>query len=81
MPKKQDYEVAWVCNGRDPKCKGREGCYYVLHNGIWGSCSHTKDPKYALHKPVRDPKKHKGWFDKFSSEQCTRYYERDSEKI
>lgn len=79
--KSKDYEVAWVCNGRNPKCKGREGCYYVLHNGIWGSCSHTRDPKYAMHKPVRDPKKQKGWFDKFVLGDQVRYYERDTEKI
>lgn len=73
------YETAWLCNGKNPKCKGREGCYYVITNGIRGGCSHTLERAYAIHKS-RDPKKNPNWFDRFKVSDLVRYYERDSEK-
>lgn len=75
----KDYEVAYICNGKDPKCSNKTGCYYKITNGIRGSCSHTTNPKYAVHKKL-DPKKNPEMFDKFSTIQGTRYYERDKAK-
>lgn len=73
------YEIAWLCNGKNPECNKEPKCYYNVTNGLRGGCAHTKNLKYALHKD-RDPKKTPQWFDKFSTKQCTRYYERDSSK-
>lgn len=75
MSSKKVYEVAYVCNGKDPDCCGKQGCYYVNQNGRRGPCIHTTDPNYAKNKPV-DPKKYPDRFDKFSYEDHVRYYER-----
>ena len=76
---KQSYEIAWLCNGKDPKCAGKNGCFYIINNGIRGSCSHTKDIRYALHKKL-DPKKNPDRFDKFKYKDQVRYYERYFER-
>ncbi|WP_458459289.1 hypothetical protein [Pseudobutyrivibrio sp.] len=73
--KTKEYEVAWLCNGKNPKCRNRPGCYYNIQNGIRGSCDHTMDPKYAINKNL-DPKKDKDRFDKFTLGDQIRYYER-----
>ncbi len=77
--KTDDYETAWLCNGKDPKCAGKVGCYYNLYNGRRGACSHTTDNRYALHKRL-DPKKNPEMFDKFKLPDQTRYYEREKPK-
>lgn len=77
---KRSYETAWLCNGKNPLCKDQYGCFYHIENGLRGSCSHTRDPKYSLHKPARSVKDNPEWFDRFSSEAGTRYYERETAK-
>ena len=73
MPKKS-YEVAYICNGKDPDCR-KTGCYYKIQNGRKGPCMHTTNPKYAKNKPL-DPREHRDLFDKFSYEGQVKYYER-----
>lgn len=73
MPKKT-YEVAYICNGKDPNCR-KTGCYYKIQNGRRGPCMHTTDPKYAKNKPL-NPKEHRDMFDRFSHGDQVRYYER-----
>lgn len=80
MKQKTKYETVWICDGENPNCKGECGCFYVITNGIRGSCCHTKDPKYSLHKPARLVNDNPEWFDSFTSEAGTRYYERDMPK-
>ena len=73
---KPKYEVAWVCNGYNPKCRGKIGCYYRVSNGVRGACMHTLDPLYAKYGAL-DPKKHRERFEKFSYKDQIRYYERE----
>lgn len=75
----KERQVAWLCNGKDPKCKGKQGCYYAIHNGIRGACSHTRDSRYAIHKKL-NPRDNPEMFDRFESEENIRYYERDNAK-
>jgi len=72
------YEIAYICNGRNPKCCGKQGCYYGPKvNGITGSCSHTLDPKYAAFKPARGhPCHYPERFDRVSVGDQVRYYEK-----
>ena len=71
----KEVQVAYICNGKNPKCCGKYGCYYTPTNGVRGACSHTLDPKYAKNKPM-DPRKHPDIFDKFSYGDTVRYYEK-----
>lgn len=75
----KERQVAWLCNGKNPNCKGKIGCYYNIHNGIRGGCSHTRDIRYALHKRL-NPKSNPEMFDRVESEECIRFYERDTAK-
>lgn len=74
----KNIEVAYVCNGNNPKCRGKYGCYYATTNGIRGGCMHTLEAEYAKNKPV-DPRKHPDIFEKFSYGDTVRYYEKYSE--
>ena len=78
--KDRNYEIAYICNGKNPKCRGRVGCYYAEPvNGIMGGCCHTLDERYSLHKPASDhPSRHPERFDKVECEGRVRYYERFS---
>lgn len=72
--------VAYICNGRQPECKGQPGCYYNKVSGRPGPCLHTTDIRYAKHKKI-DPKKDSDKFDKFTSvdkegNKSVRYYEK-----
>jgi len=75
--KAKSYEVAYICNGKNPKCAKRSGCFYRIENGIRGACSHTRDPKYAIHKRI-NPKTHPEMFDKVKCGDNVRYYEKFS---
>lgn len=75
MAKTKDYEVAYICNGRNPKCSGKQGCYYRPTNSIKGPCMHTIDREYAKNG-ARDPRKNKDLFDRFEANGVTRYYEK-----
>ena len=72
-------EVAYICNGKNPKCEGKYGCYYRIDQGIRGGCMHTTDREYAKYRP-RDPEKYPEYFDAFSYGNRTRYYEREEPK-
>lgn len=75
MSKQKTYEVAYICNGQNPKCNCKSNCFYYPTKGIKGACMHTTDPKYAKNKP-KDPKQNKDLFDKFTVGDITRYYEK-----
>lgn len=72
---KKSYEVAYICNGRNPECSGKLNCFYRPTNGVKGACVHTTDPKYAKNGP-KDPKRNKDLFDKFAVGDVIRYYEK-----
>lgn len=38
--------IAYLCNGKVPKCKDSSWCIY---NGCKDGCDHTLDEDYALH--------------------------------
>lgn len=77
--KTSNYQIAYLCNGKNPKCKGREGCYYGNPmNGIIGGCLHTRDVKYAKNRTLSDdehPLEYPERFDKFTCGDEIRYYE------
>lgn len=77
---KKQYEVAYICNGKDPKCIHKTGCFYKITNGIRGSCSHTRDIQYAINKKI-NPEKNPDRFEKFKCGDNVRYYERFTETI
>lgn len=74
MKQKKVVEVAYICNGKNQDCKGKDSCYYQ-NSGRHGGCLHTMNTRYAKNKPV-DPKKHPDRFDKFNSGDVVRYYEK-----
>lgn len=80
--REKQYEVAYICNGLNPKCRGTLGCYYQeLTNGMHGGCMHTKDKRYALNEILEDnPKNHPDRFDKYESGDIVRYYEKIAAK-
>lgn len=71
---KKTYEVAYICNGKDPNCK-KTGCYYKIQNGRRGPCMHTQNTKYAKNK-IADPRADKDRFDRFRYGDQVRYYEK-----
>lgn len=73
---KKVYETAYICDGTNPKCSGKPGCYY-RKDGRHGPCMHTQDKRYAKNKKL-DPKKNRDAFDKFSYGDVVRYYEKTS---
>ena len=72
---KKTYEFAYICNGRNPACGCKVGCYYRPTNGFKGACMHTTDKKYAKNG-ARNPKKNRDLFDKFVVGDIVRYYEK-----
>ena len=74
MKVKKEQQVAYLCNGENPKCSGKDGCYYRT-DGKHGPCSHTLNPKYAKNKEVT-PENNEDKFDKHESESIVRYYEK-----
>lgn len=70
---KQNYEVAYICNGNNPKCAGEPGCYY-RKDGRHGPCYHTTDKKFAKHSDL-DPKKDRDKFSMYKYGNQKRYYE------
>lgn len=45
MEKTCKYEVAFLCDGKDPRCKDSPGC--EVHN-VGGYCRHTLDISHAV---------------------------------
>lgn len=68
------YEIAYICNGKVPKCSGKQGCYY-RKDDRHGPCSHTTDSKYAKNI-MFDPEKNPDIFEKFQYGELIRYYEK-----
>jgi len=83
--KAPDYEIAYICTGKNPKCMGQPGCYYCKTTAKIGSCMHTLNPEHAKNGVIRDhPRNHQDRFDRYTygegDEKQVRYYEKFEEK-
>lgn len=73
--KQKTYSIAYVCNGSNPNCMNREGCFYAPTTKP-GPCSHTLNATYAKFKPLHNPKANPEWFDKVTDKSGEKYFER-----
>lgn len=77
--KAKTYEIAYLCNGKNPKCRGRAGCYYAKPvNGVIGGCLHTREKQYAKNRILKDqehPREYPDRFERFTCGDIVRYYE------
>ena len=73
-----NFKVAYMCTGLDPKCSGKPGCFkclrpYPLPDLV---CMHTTDIRYAVHEPCEDPENYvPSRFKKFVVGDEIRYFE------
>lgn len=56
MGEEVDYSIAYICDGLDPKCSGKVGCFKSLCSTA--ECNHTLNERYALNGPCEDPENH-----------------------
>lgn len=52
-------KIAYLCNGLNPKCSGKIGCYKcsIPEFDPLMTCRHTLDVKYAVNGPCEDPER------------------------
>lgn len=56
-------KTAYICNGLDPECSDKPGCYRTLLPGM-DHCRHTFSEKYAANGTCADPENHPERFSK-----------------
>ena len=78
-------KVAYICDGLDPKCSGKIGCFKCPGPdfGKDMTCFHTCDPNHAVYGGTKCPEVWAG--SRFKVFQCsndeTRYFEEWDEEV
>lgn len=57
--------VAYICNGLDPECSDKIGCFRCGRPGMQ-YCNHTLNKQYAVNGECKDPWNHPERFTDFS---------------
>ena len=70
--------IAYICNGLDPKCSGNVGCFKCLLPPLDEAivCHHTLNPAYAINGICDDPESEVGSrFIRYVDGQNIKYFE------
>lgn len=84
MDKQLESKVAYICDGLDPKCSGKLGCFKCLAPdfGNGETCFHTLDPSHAVYGGTLYPSVWAGSrFKVYPTENELRYFEEWDEAV